>query len=309
MKVVFLGTPDFAIPTLDKLVEKDYNVELVITQKDRRRGRGKKLQYTPIKKRALELGLEVYQPDNINSKESVEKIKELEPDFIIVIAFGQILKKEILNLPKYSCINVHASLLPRYRGAAPINWAIINGEKETGISIMEMDTGLDTGDVYRMKAIPIDKSDNYLTIHDKLAQLGAEELVKALEDISSGKAIKTPQDDKLSTYAPMIYKETGKINWNKSANEIDNLVRGVTPWPSAYTEYKGETVKIHKVNVVSRFKNGANGEIVKVDDEGIYVNAKDSCVVIEELQFPNKKRVLVREYLLGNTIDLNYILK
>lgn len=308
MNIVFMGTPDFAVATLESLVDQGYSVDLVITQKDRPRGRGKKVQYTPVKERALDLGLEVFQPENINDEESIEAIKNLKPDFIVVVAYGQILKKEILDIPKYSCINVHASLLPKYRGAAPIHWSIVNGEKETGVTIMEMEEGLDTGDMILWKSIPIERDDDASIIHDELSELGGSLIIDALEGIRDGKLSKTKQDDSLSSYASMLSKETGIINWNDSGENIRNLVRGLKPWPSAYTRYKEDTVKIHSVEIVNKIKEGKNGEIVKVDDEGIYVNALDKTVVIKELQFPGKKKMLAKNYLRGNSIEEGVIL-
>lgn len=308
MNIIFMGTPDFAVPTLESLYNKGYNIALVITQRDKPKGRGKKFQPTAVKEKALELELEVYQPDNVNSAESIEKMKKLNPDFIVVAAYGQILRKQILDMPKYGCINVHASLLPKYRGAAPINWAIINGEKETGITIMEMAEGLDTGDMILSKEIPINEEDDFQIVHDKLALLGSELIVEALEGIKDNRVIKVPQDNKLSTYASMISKETGRINWGKDGENIKNLVRGLKPRPSAYTVYNGNIVKIHKVKLVDKFKEGKDGEIVLVTDEGIFVNALDKCVVIEEIQFPGKKKLLVKDYLRGNRIEEGVIL-
>ena len=308
MKVIFMGTPEFAIPTLEFLYNNGVEIPLVITQKDRPKGRGKKIQFTPIKEKALELGLEVYQPDTINSSESIEKMKALSPDFIVVAAFGQILKKQVLEMPKYGCINVHASLLPKYRGAAPINWAIINGEDETGITIMEMAEGLDTGDMIISRTIPINYNDDSITIHDKLSQLGGELIVEALEGIKEKRFTKTPQDHELSTYAHMISKETGKINWNDTALNVRNLVRGLKPWPYAHTDYKGITVKIHDVDIIDKFKEGENGEIITVSDDGIIVNASDKCIVIKELQFPGKKKLFVKDLLKGNKIEEGIIL-
>lgn len=308
MKIVFMGTPDFAVPSLNALYNNGYSIDLVITQKDRPRGRGKKIQFTPVKERALELGLEVYQPENINHKESVEKIKEINPDFIVVVAYGQILKKEILNIPKFGCYNVHASLLPKYRGAAPINWAIINGEKETGITIMEMDKGLDTGDMITSDSINIYKEDDTETLHDKLSTLGGELIIRALKDIREGYATKTLQDDKLSSYASMLTKEMGKIDWNLPGKKILNLIKGLKPWPSAYTIYKGNMVKIHKATISNEDKKGESGKIVKVDKNGIYVNSLDKLIIIQELQFPGKRKLKTSEYLKGNSIEEGIIL-
>lgn len=308
MIVVFMGTPEFAVPSLNRLKESGFNIPLVITQLDKRRGRGKKLQFTPVKEKALELGIEVFQPKNVNSDEAFEKLNSIKPDLIVVVAYGQILDKEILELPKYGCINVHASLLPKYRGAAPINWAIIDGEMKTGVTIMDMEEGLDTGDMILKKSIPIEDGDDYITIHDKLSHLGGEMLIKAINLILEEKAIKEVQDHSLSNYAPMIFKDAGKIDWNKKAVTIKNLVRGLKPWPSAYTDYKGETIKIHKVRIEENNLKGEIGEILSVDNSGIYVKSGDNIIVIEEVQFPNKKKMHVKDYLAGNSIEVGIIL-
>ncbi len=308
MKIVFMGTPEFAVPTLGALHSAGYNIELVITQKDKPKGRGKKIQYTPVKEKALELGLEVFQPDSINSPEAIEKIRSINPDFIVVVAYGQILRKAVLDLAKYGCYNVHASLLPKYRGAAPINWAIINGEKETGVTIMEMNEGLDTGDIVISDAIPIDEDDDAVSIHDKLSVLGANLILEAIEGIAAGRLIKTAQDHSVSTYAPMLNKDMGRIKWDEDAKTIINLIRGLKPWPSAYTEYKGDIIKIHKASLTNEMKDGVCGQIVKVDNKGIYVNTKDRIIILEEIQFPNKRKMTVEEYLRGNSIEKDIIL-
>jgi methionyl-tRNA formyltransferase len=291
LRLVFMGTPDFAVPSLSSLYDDGYSIEAVITQKDKKRGRGKKLQYTPVKQKALELGIEVFQPENINDDETKEMLREINPDFIVVVAYGQILKKDILEIPKYGCYNVHASLLPKYRGAAPINWAIINGENETGVTIMEMAQGLDTGDMIISSSIRIDSGDTTEDIHDKLANLGADLIVEALEKIFKGNAEKIPQDHSKSSYASMLSKEMGMIDWNNDGEDIINLIRGLKPWPSAYTMYKGDMIKIHKASLSDEKYDGANGEIVKVSKDEIYVKIKDGSIKIEELQFPGKKKM------------------
>lgn len=308
MKVVYMGTPDFAVPAIESLHNEKFDIPLVVTQKDRPRGRGKKLQPTAVKKKAIELGLDVYQPENINSSESVEILKEIEPDFIVVAAYGQILKKEILSIPKYYCVNIHGSLLPKYRGAAPIHWAIINGEKETGITIMEMEEGLDSGPILLQSSIEIKEDDDTGKIHDKLSILGSEMIVEALNKIKDGSIKKESQDEKKATYASKITKDMGKIDWNDKGINIKNKVMGLKPWPSAYTDYEGEYMKIHKVNVVDKFMDGENGEVVKVSDNGIFVNCVDSCVVLKKIQMPGKKKLLVDEYLRGNEFKKGIIL-
>lgn len=309
MKIVFAGTPEFAVPSLDRLHENKHDIRLVITQKDRPRGRGKKIQFTPVKEKALEYGIEIFQPTNINNLDSIEKLKEIQPDFIVVAAFGQILKREVLDIPRYGCINVHASLLPKYRGAAPINWAIINGETETGITIMNMEEGLDTGDIISQKSICIDEGDDCQSIHDELAILGADLLIETIEDIVAGNAIYSAQDDSKSSYSPMIFKDTGKIDWNNGAKDIVNLIRGLKSWPVAYARYKGENMKIHRADALYETPKGIPGEIIKVSNDGLYVRTLDGIVVIRELQFPNKRKMKIKEYLAGNDIEEGIILE
>lgn len=300
MNIVFMGTPEFAVQALESLYNNGHNISLVVTQKDKPKGRGKKVLPTPVKEKALELELKVYQPDSINSTESIDKLKEINPDVIVVVAYGQILKKDILDLPKYGCLNIHASILPKYRGAAPINWAIIDGEGKTGITIMKIDEGLDTGDMLKIEEIPIEADDDSVTIHDKLSFLGGKTIVEILEDIENGLISARPQNSDQATYASMLSKKTGRINWSNKGDNIVNLVRGLKPWPLAYTIYEGENIKIHKVRKIEKFNNKQDGTVVKVSDEGIFVNCSDSCIVIEELQFPGKKKLKVSEYLRGN---------
>ena len=308
MKVVFMGTPDFSVPTLDALYNNGHIISLVISQSDKAKGRGKKVLYTPVKERALELGLNVYQPDNINSSESIELIKKENPDIIVVVAYGQILKESILSIPKYGCINVHASLLPKYRGAAPINWAIINGEKTTGVTTMVMEKGLDSGDMLLRREIEISDGETAGDIHDKLAILGAELLIETIEGLENGTVPRTPQDHENATYAPMMTKDLGKINWSEKAINIKNLVRGTQPWPGAFTTYKGQNIKILEVDIVNKFKEDENGKVVKVNNEGIFVNTIDNCIVIKQIQFPGKKSMLVEDFLRGNEFEVGVLL-
>ncbi|MTI69936.1 MAG: methionyl-tRNA formyltransferase [Firmicutes bacterium] len=307
MNIVFMGTPDFAVPTLNSIYKKGYNVSLVVTQPDRKKGRGKKLTPTPVKQKALDFGIEVFQPENINVEENIEKIKKYNPDVIVVVAYGQILRKDILDIPKKGCINVHASLLPSYRGAAPINWVVINGEDKTGVTTMYMEEGLDTGDMILKEEIAIKENDTAGVIHDKLMDLGANLLIKTLDIIDKGEVKRTPQDDVNSSYAPMMDKELGKIDWNKPKRSIKNLVRGTNPWPCAFTYYNGKKMKIHRVEIGSEMK-GTNGEIIKVNDEGIYVSVKDGSIIIKKIQFPGKRPMEVKDYLRGNEIETNIIL-
>lgn len=309
MRIVFAGTPEFSLPTLESLYNSGHEISLVITQRDRPKGRGKKLQYTPVKEKALQLGLEIYQPDNINSDESIEKLKMINPDFLIVVAFGQILKKKVLDIPKIDALNVHASLLPKYRGAAPINWAILNGEEETGVTIMKIDEGLDTGDIISSVSTPIDDADDAITVHDRLSRLGGELIVSTLVDIVNNRAKYTPQKNEISTYAPMLYKDNGRIDWNKPSKDIFNQVRGLKPWPSAFTYYEDKQIKIHKIKLTDENSNGEPGKIVDVSNSSVFINSADKIIVVEELQFPNKRPMKVSEYLAGNSIVKGTILK
>lgn len=308
MKVVFMGTPDFSVPTLEALYNNGYEISLVISQADKAKGRGKKIIFTPIKERALQLGLRVFQPDNINSIESIDIIRKEAPDIIVVVAYGQILKEDILNIPKLGCINVHASLLPKYRGAAPINWAIINGEKNTGVTTMIMEKGLDSGDMLLKKVIEIHPEETAGELHDRLMKLGANLLIETLHKLKEESLYSIPQMHEVATYAPIMTKELGRINWNEKAENIRNLVRGTQPWPGAYTTYKNNNIKVLEVDVVEKFSNGKCGKVIKVNNEGIFVNALDNCIVIKKIQFPGKKGMSVSEFLRGNGFEIGILL-
>lgn len=309
MKVLFMGTPDFSVPTLEALYKAGHEILLVVSQADKAKGRGKKVAHTPVKEKALQLELPVFQPENVNSKESIDTIKNTNPDVIVVVAYGQILKEDILKIPKYGCINVHASLLPKYRGAAPINWAIINGEKHTGITTMMMEKGLDSGDMLLKTETEINEEETAGQLHDRLMNMGAELLIETLKKIDSGVLVKTPQNHNEATYASMMTKDLGKINWNESAINIKNLVRGTQPWPGAYAMYKDINVKILEVDIVDKSVEGDNGEVVKVTEEGIFVNALDKCVVLKQIQFPGKRSMTISEFLRGNQFETGVLLK
>ncbi len=307
MKIIFMGTPEFAVASLEELVNKGYDVIGVFTQPDKPKGRGKKLTPPPVKEKALEYNIPVFQPKNIKEAEMVDKITELCPDIIVVVAYGQILPKKVLDTPKLGCINVHASLLPKYRGAAPINWAIINGEEKTGVTTMYMEEGLDTGDMILKNEIQIGE----LTageLHDKLSLLGAEVLGLTIEQILQNKAPRESQNSNESSYAPMLNKSLGQIDWNKSAKEIYNLIRGVNPWPTAYTSYNDNRFKIWKAKYTSEESTKEPGTIIKVNTKGIYVCTGKNVLIIEEVQFPGGKRLAVSEYIKGNDIKENAIL-
>ena len=309
MKIVFMGTPDFSVNALENIVKAGHDVVGVITQPDKPKGRGGKMQYTPVKEKALELGLDVYQPQRVKEPEFIEKLKEMNPDAIVVIAFGQILPKEILDMPKYGCINVHASLLPKYRGAAPIQWAVIDGEKETGVTTMYMNEGLDTGDIIDKVVVPIDKKETGGSLFDKLAIEGGKLILKTLIELENGTAVRTPQDDSKSNYAGMINKQLGKIDFNKSANEIERLIRGLNPWPSAFSHLNGKTLKIWEASVEE--ENGekkAPGTVLQADAKGFRIQTGEGILKIDTLQMEGKKRMDAQAFLRGYTVEEGMIL-
>ena len=296
MSIVFFGTPWFSVPALAELLKAKEDVRLVITQSDKVGGRGHKIISPPIKTFALEKGLTVLQPDNIRSEDFIKIVRETQPEFIVVVAYGKILPVELLNMPLKGCINVHASLLPKYRGAAPIQWAIINGETVTGVTTMMMDEGLDTGDILMQKKVPIKEEDNTLSLSERLANEGANLLIETISGIRKGTIIPTPQEGE-PTYAPIIKKEDGKINWRLSAREIHNRVRGLYPWPSAFTYLKGKLLKILKTEVFEGF--GEPGTIVRKGNRELIVGTGKGLLGLLELQIEGKKSVTVREFLNG----------
>ena len=302
MRIVFMGTPDFSVNALENIVKAGHDVVGVITQPDKPKGRGGKMQYTPVKEKALELGLDVYQPQRVKEPEFIDKLKEMNPDAIVVIAFGQILPKAILDMPKYGCINVHASLLPKYRGAAPIQWSVIDGEKETGVTTMYMNEGLDTGDIIDKVVVPIDKKETGGSLFDKLAIEGGKLILKTLIELENGTAVRTPQDDSKSNYAGMINKQLGKIDFNKSAKEIERLIRRLNPWPSAYTKMDGKTLKIWDADVDDSENDSAPGTITEVGKDFIRVATGKGSLKILELQLEGKKRMKTRDFLNGAKI-------
>lgn len=307
MKIVFMGTPDFAVPCLAEVIQRGHQVLMVVTQPDRPKGRGKKLTAPPVKELALRYNLPIIQPKKVRDPQIVEQLRVLKPDCIVVVAFGQILPKSILEIPPLGCINVHASLLPKYRGAAPINWAIINGEEISGVTTMYMDQGLDTGDMILKKQLMIGEM-TAGELYDQMAVLGADLLGETLSLIEKGKARRIPQIDSESSYAPIMDKNLGKIDWNKSAVDIYNLIRGVNPWPTAYTTYKGENFKIWESRIVDQDCNGKPGQIIKANKDGLLVCTGDKLLNIQVVQFQNSKRMTVDEYLRGHAIEENNIL-
>ena len=308
MKIVFMGTPEIATGCLQKIIDEKHEVIGVVTQPDKPQNRGKKLGMPPVKELALKYDIPVYQPVRAREESFVETLKELNPDVIVVVAFGQILPKSILDIPKLGCINVHVSLLPKYRGAAPINWVIINGETKTGVTTMYMDEGLDTGDMILKTEFNLDDEITAGELHDQMMEIGSQTLKETLDLIEKGCAPREKQNHDEFSYAPMMNKALGNIDWNKSAKEIHNLIRGVNPWPSAYTTYQDNTMKVWKSRVLSETSDKTCGTILKVDKDGMRVSTKDNVILIEELQMPGKKRVLVSEYIKGNSIESDKIL-
>jgi len=300
-----MGTPDFAVPSLEALIEK-FGVQCVFTQPDRPKGRGNKVTMSPVKEVALKNNIPVLQPIKLkNNAEMIELIKGYKPDFIIVVAFGQILPKDILDIPKYGCINLHASLLPKYRGAAPINWCIINGEVESGNTTMLMDIGLDTGDMLLKQTITLDDKITAGELHDILSNNGAKLLIESIEGLVNKTITPEKQQDSLSNYAPMLNRNLAEINWNKNSKEIHNLIRGLNPRPVTYTNYKGITMKIYESEVVDKNSKLEPGTIIDVSKSGIEVTTKDKVLLIKKIQFPNSKPLKVSEYLNGNDIETN----
>lgn len=305
MKIVFMGTPDFAAGALEALIKAGHEITAVVTQPDKAKGRSKELQFTPVKECALRHNIPVFQPVKIKTPESVAELKKYEADIYIVAAFGQILSQEILDIPKYKCLNIHASLLPKYRGASPIQHVIIDGEKETGITIMQMDAGIDTGDMLYKKAIEIADNDTFETLHDKLTVLGGEAIVEALPLLEKGALTPRKQNSEESCYAPLISKSMGEIDFTKAAVTIDRLIRGMNPWPSAYTYYRGRQLKIWKAVPVSGQEAEGSvtaappGTIVRVTKDAFFVVCGDGCLQVLELQLEGKKRMSTHDFLLG----------
>lgn len=309
MRVIFMGTPEFAVPSLEALVEAGHDVCAVVTQPDKARGRGKSVQFPPVKEAALKHGIEVLQPVRIRDAENVERLRGFQADVIVVVAFGQILPKSILEMPKYGCINAHASLLPKYRGAAPIQWAVLEGEKETGVTTMQMDSGLDTGDMILKAYVPIEADETGGSLHDKLKSEGASLLVETLKCLENHTAVRTPQGETTTMYARMLDKSVGRIDWTESAARIECKIRGLNPWPSAYTSLDGKTLKIWKAAVSDREYSGQPGEVVQITGEGIFVVCGDKTLIITELQLEGKKRMEADAFLRGNKIEAGTVLQ
>ena len=307
MRIVFMGTPDFSVPTLEQLI-RNHQVVGVVTQPDKRKGRGKAMAFPPVKEKALEYDIPVYQPVKVREPEFIEELKKMNPDSIVVVAFGQILPEEILNLTPYGCVNVHASLLPKYRGAAPIQWAVIDGEKETGVTTMYMAKGLDTGDMLDKVVVPIDPKETGESLHDKLSEAGGRLILETLTKLENGTAVRIPQNDAESCYAKMLTKELGEIDWNQSAAAIERLIRGLNSWPSAYTHLDGKTLKIWDADVEEGQADVAVGTVTEVKKDCFYVQTGDGRLKINEIQLQGKKRMAVQAFLLGYKIEKGTVL-
>lgn len=301
MKIVFMGTPDFAVGALEALIEAGHEITAVVTQPDKPKGRSGALQFPPVKECAVRHNIPVFQPVRIKTPEAVAQLKEYPADIYVVAAFGQLLSQEILDMPKYGCVNIHASLLPKYRGASPIQHVLIEGEEKTGITIMQMDAGLDTGDMLYKKELVIDAQDTYETLHDKLMELGGKAIVEALPLLEQGKLVPEKQEDSQSCYASLIRKEMGRIDFSKTTGEIDRLIRGMNPWPSAFTSYRGKQMKIWRAlpeqNVAS--DNAQPGQVLAVEKDSFLVKTGDGALRIFELQLEGKKRMSTHDFLLG----------
>lgn len=309
MRIIFMGTPDFSVGTFEALIEAGHDVVLAVTQPDKPKGRGKAMQFPPVKEAALAHGIEVFQPKKIREPECVEYLRKYNADLMVVVAFGQILTKEILDMPAYGCINVHASLLPKYRGAAPIQWAVINGEKVTGVTTMRMDEGIDTGDMIMKTEVTLDEKETGGSLFDKLSAEGAKLCVKTVAAIADGSASYTPQDHEAATHTKMIKKQLGNIDWTRSAAQIECLIRGLNPWPSAYTKLNGKTLKIWDARVVPEDSGKEPGTVTAVSGKDICVQTGSGQLLLQEVQLEGKKRMPADAFLRGYAVETGTILK
>lgn len=308
MKVLFMGTPEFAVSTLEMIIEEGHEVIGVVTQPDKIKGRGGKISFPAVKEAAIKHNLTVYQPVKVREPEYLQLIRDLEPEVIVVAAFGQLLPKTLLDIPPFGCINVHASLLPKYRGASPIQAAILNGEDEAGVTIMYMDVKIDTGDMILWESIPIAEDETGGSLHDKLAHLGAKLLVKVLKQLEDNSAIRIPQDDSKATHVKMLDKNMGNIDFTQPAIIIERMIRGLNPWPSAYTKLNGKTLKLWSAKVVEFPEGGKPGEVIEVGKDTIVVMTGKDALSICELQLEGKKRLTCDTFLRGYPIEKGTIL-
>jgi methionyl-tRNA formyltransferase len=307
-RILFMGTPAFALPALRILHEQSYPIIGVVSQPDRPKGRGLKEVAPPVKLLAQELGLPVFQPRKVRDESFLEVFRKLNPEMVVLVAFGQILPKDIIDYPPHKCLNIHPSLLPKYRGAAPLNWQIINGETKTGISIMIMDEGMDSGDILLQEESPLGPTETYGELHDRMAQRGARLLIQTIEQITNGTAKRISQDTSGVTFAPLLKKETGKINWNNKAADIVNLIRGLSPTPAAHTSLDGLPLKVFTATAGEGKVNGSPGTIIEAGAAGLSVAASDGCVILKDIQPAGKKRMPVSDFLRGHHIKTGTIL-
>lgn len=303
MRVIFMGTPDFSVGTLEALIQAGHQVVLAVTQPDKPKGRGGKMQFPPVKETALEHGIPVFQPRKVREPENIEELRKYQADVIVVVAFGQILPREILELTPYGCINVHASLLPSYRGAAPIQWAVINGETVSGVTTMQMDEGLDTGDMLLKTEVPLEPKETGGSLHDKLAAAGASLCVRTLKALEEGAVTPKKQGESPTAYASMLKKEMGEICWKDPAISIERLIRGLNPWPSAYTGWQDKTMKIWEAEVLEEDGGQEPGTVVRVDKDGFLVQTGKGLLKVTALQIPGKKRMEADAFLRGYAME------
>ncbi len=309
MRIVFMGTPEFSVPCLERLVSDGEEVVGVFTQPDKPKGRGYEMAFSPVKECAIKHNIPVFQPKSMKTGEALEILKQLNPDLSIVVAYGKILPADILYAPKYNSINIHASLLPRYRGSAPIQWCVINGEKESGVTSMLMDEGIDTGDMLIKDSVEITENMTAGELHDKLSELGAEVLSKTVRALKNGELKPVKQNDDESCYAPMLTKELCPVDFTKSAQEVHNSIRGLSPWPVATAVLDGKKVKIH-ASVLSQFTSQAQaGEIVRADGALTVMCGDGKCIDITEIQLEGKKKMSVKDFLLGHKVEIGTIMK
>lgn len=309
MRIVFMGTPDFSVPALEALVKGGHQVIAAVTQPDKPKGRGKAVLMTPVKEKALEMGIPVYQPVKVREPEFVKMLADLAPDVIVVVAFGQILPKSILEIPRYGCVNIHASLLPKYRGAAPIQWAVIDGEKETGVTTMFMNEGLDTGDMLEKEVVPLDPKETGGSLHDKLSAVGGRLILSTLKGLEDGTLKGTPQTDEGSCYAKMLKKSLGDIDWTMDGAAIERLIRGLNPWPSAYTSLHGKTLKIWDADVTDREYGVEPGTVAEVSKDQLIIQTGKGSLSVRSLQLEGKKRMDIQDFLRGYSLEKGTVLE
>lgn len=304
-RIIFMGTPEFACPTLQTLIDRKENIIATFTQPDRPKGRGQKMQPPPVKELALAHNIPVFQPNRVRTPEVIEQIRQLKPDLIVVVAFGQILPKDLLEIPPAGCVNVHASLLPKYRGAAPLNWCIVNGEQETGVTTMLMDVGLDTGPMLLKTSLPIGPDEGIQSLHDRMSVVGAELLAKTIDGLKQGSITPQEQDDSQSSYAPLLKKEHGLVDWQRTATEIHNQVRGLSIWPGVVTQLDGTQIKLHRTTVADG--SGQPGTVINSGKDGIEVACGQGSLIIKELQSSGSKRMDAASFLAGRPIAVGTV--